>query len=113
MREANITNDPNVDNAEESIAFSLLIQHSENATKEEIQLAALGRARDILAPRRYGPFGRRSKTPAGGCGTLDQAIRSAEGSAIGIGRDKLWSTILIEKSQRGKPETKINGSNRS
>jgi hypothetical protein len=40
-----------------------LIQHSENATKEEIQFAALKRARDILAPRRHGPFGRRSKAP--------------------------------------------------
>jgi hypothetical protein len=57
--EGNITNNPDVDNAEESIAFSLLIQHSKDATQAEIQYAALKRAREILSPRRYGPFGRR------------------------------------------------------
>jgi hypothetical protein len=61
--EANITKDPDVENADESIAFSLLIQHSENATKEELQVAALKRARDILSPQRCGPFAPRTNAP--------------------------------------------------
>jgi hypothetical protein len=47
--EANITNDPDVENADESVAFSLLIHHKKNPSLRDFRSTALQRALDILA----------------------------------------------------------------
>jgi hypothetical protein len=46
--EANITNDPNVENADESVAFSVLIEHKKNPSLRDLRSGALQRAFDIL-----------------------------------------------------------------
>jgi hypothetical protein len=50
--EANITNDVDVENADESVAFSVMVRHNDNASLQDLQLAALQRAHDILASQR-------------------------------------------------------------
>jgi hypothetical protein len=47
--ETNITDDPDVENADESVAFSVLVHHKKNPSLKELQLSALQRALEILA----------------------------------------------------------------
>jgi hypothetical protein len=47
--EANITSDPDdVENADESVAFSVLIHHNKNPSLHELEANALQRALEIL-----------------------------------------------------------------
>jgi len=50
--EGNITNDPDVENADESVAFSVLIEHKKNPSLRVLQSSALQRALDILASQK-------------------------------------------------------------
>jgi len=50
--EVNISNDADVENSDESLAFSVLIHHQRNPSPEEILSIALKRAVDILAMQR-------------------------------------------------------------
>src|ERR1700680_1737156 len=47
--EVSITDNTDVQNSDESIAFSVLIQHKANPSLQNLQYAALKRAQDILA----------------------------------------------------------------
>lgn len=47
--EANITNDYDIENADESVAFSVLITHRRNATSSEVLSNALQRALYIVS----------------------------------------------------------------
>jgi len=50
--EVNISSHADVENSDESLAFSLLIQHQTNSSPQKILFIALKRARDILATQR-------------------------------------------------------------
>jgi hypothetical protein len=47
--EMNITNDPDVETADESVAFSVLVRHKANASPYTLRSTAIQRAVDILA----------------------------------------------------------------
>jgi hypothetical protein len=47
--EVNISSDADVENSDESLAFSVLVHHQRNPSPEEILSIALKRALDILA----------------------------------------------------------------
>ena len=50
--EVSISSDPDVESSDESLAFSVLIQHRANSSSEELFSIALRRALDILASQR-------------------------------------------------------------
>jgi hypothetical protein len=50
--EVNISSNADVENSDESVAFSLLVQHRRNSSPQEILSGALERALDILATQR-------------------------------------------------------------
>jgi hypothetical protein len=50
--EANVSDNADAENADESVAFSVLIRHGDNPSLQDLQSAALKRARDILASQR-------------------------------------------------------------
>jgi hypothetical protein len=50
--ETNITSDPDVEHADESVAFSVLIEHKKNPSLRDLQSSALQRALDILESQR-------------------------------------------------------------
>jgi hypothetical protein len=62
--EVNITDDADVENADESVAFSVLISHKANPSRLDLQFAALQRAQDILASQRRPISRTRAKTIA-------------------------------------------------
>ena len=47
--EGNISSDDDVENADESVAFSVLISHKKNPSLRDLRSAALQRTLDILA----------------------------------------------------------------
>jgi hypothetical protein len=51
--ELSITDNTDVDNSDESIAFSLLIRHNVNPSRQHLQSAALKRAQNILASQHH------------------------------------------------------------
>jgi hypothetical protein len=62
--EGNITDDADVENADESVAFSLLIHHKLNPSRQNLQSAALQRAQNILASQRQSTSRLRAKSTA-------------------------------------------------
>ena len=50
--EANITSDADVEHSDESVAFSVLIEHKKNPSPRDLQSGALQRALDILESQR-------------------------------------------------------------
>jgi uncharacterized protein YpiB (UPF0302 family) len=51
--EVNISNDSDVENSDESLAFSVVIDHKMTATRKEIFSIAIDRALDILSSQRF------------------------------------------------------------
>ena len=60
--ELSITDNPDVENSDESIAFSVLIRHKVNTSPQNLQSAALKRALDILSLQRLAISGIGAKT---------------------------------------------------
>jgi hypothetical protein len=50
--EANIADNADAENADESVAFSVLVRHGDKPSVRDLRSAALKRARDILASQR-------------------------------------------------------------